>query len=436
MSLTYDKLNNLHEYNISDDPSSKIKNWRFPKLYKLDMRGEEREWFAAFYNGGIVSSHGTVNGEKIISEPYEVTENNSGRSIVEQAALEIRYRYEVKMRKEGYRFHGELRELNAKPMLAEDWLKRRKSTVLYFPVAIQPKLDGIRCLVKEDPATGNILYRSRTNKPYNFGYLFDEEIKVLLSFFPFPVELDGELYIHGELLQKISSIVSLKIMPNELDKAPKHKREEYAETLELREKYLKYNIFTVITPKDLPYEDRQELLFKAYKSTYNYFKNKYPKDYNNNVLNKIVMVKDQIVNSYEELDEYLEYYTSKLGYEGIMIYKLGVSLPKDKIKESYYRHGRSWNLIKYKTFFDEEFKIISVKSGKGKAAVLAGLRLEDNKDSNIIHEVNIADNDEVRKHILDNPKLVIGKMATVKHYGRTEDNKLRHASVISIRDYE
>ena len=30
---------------------------------------------------------------------------------------------------------------------------------LYFPVAVQPKLDGIRCLVKQDPQTGKIIYR-------------------------------------------------------------------------------------------------------------------------------------------------------------------------------------------------------------------------------------------------------------------------------------
>ena len=85
-------------------------------------------------------------------------------------------------------------------------------------------------------------------------------------------------------------------------------------------------------------------------------------------------------------------------------------------------------------FFDEEMKIIAVKGGKGKAVDLAGCRVED--EFGITHEVNIADDDEVRRRIFEDPKLVLGKMATVKHYGRTDDRKLRHASIIVIRDYE
>jgi hypothetical protein len=43
---------------------------------------------------------------------------------------------------------------------------------------------------------------------------------------------------------------------------------------------------------------------------------------------------------------------------------------------------------------------------------------------------------ETRKLWFKNPKLIIGKTATFKHYGRTKDNNVRHANMIAIRDYE
>jgi ATP-dependent DNA ligase len=420
---SFDILMALPLYEITE--KAEFPEWRYPAMYKIDAKGIKREWFGAVVSGGIVTSHGTVDGVKTISEPYKIDINKSGRDFIEQGELELRSRYEVKYRKEGYRMPGAFTSDNIKPMLAEDWNKRRESTKLYFPVAIQPKLDGIRCLVKQDKETCRILYRSRTNKSYDFGYLFDEEISAMLPYFPFPVEFDGELYIHGITLQNISSIVSLKTTEDEVETLKGKKKEHAVEILDKRNKYLKYNIFTIITPTDMPYEDRNDILNKAYALGEKSLGRKFE---------KVVLVQDEIVESMKELEKKANYYTSKLKYEGIMIYKLAFSLPKEKIGESYYKSSRTWNLIKFKPFFDEEMEIVAVKGGKGKAAELAGTRVKDS--FGIFHEVNIAEDDEVRKRIFDNPSLVIGKMATVKHYGRTDDGKLRHATVIVIRDYE
>jgi len=420
------KLESLTEYQLSENPEDfSFNEWKYPKMYKKDIKGNKRVWFGAVTSQGIVTSYGLVDGIKQITEPYAIELNNSGRNYIEQASLELRSRYEVKMRKEGFRFPGEIKSINTKPMLAEDWWKRKSNTVLYYPVVIQPKLDGIRCLVKKDNDSCNIIYRSRTNKTYDFGYLFDEEINAILMFFPFQVELDGELYIHGMMLQGISSVVSLKISEDEIPTLKGTKKEHAIDILKIREDKLKYNIFTIITPNDMVYEDRNELLVKAYNAAEKYL---------GRHMERVVIVHDEPVFSIEDIEKNAKKYTEKLGYEGLMIYKLGLSLPPNKISESYYKSSRSWNLIKYKPFFDEEMIILLVKGGKGKASELAGFRVEDNKG--ITHEVNIAESDDIRKYIFDNPLSVIGKEATVKHYGRTEDGKLRHASVIAIRDYE
>lgn len=422
-------LNSLPEYNISEVPAKSTKDpkWKYPKMYRSDIKGNKREWFGAVTQEGIVTSYGLVDGAKIITEPYKVEINASGRDYIDQAALELRSRYEIKMRKEGYKFPGEIKTFNTKPMLANDWWKRTSSVQLYFPVAVQPKLDGIRCLVKRDPQTGKIIYRSRTNKTYDFGYLFDDEISALLMFFPFQVELDGELYIHGMKLQQIASIVSLKQTEDDLSsgQVPKSKIDQISKTLALRRELLRYNVFTIITPDDMPYEDRSDLLTKAFNTA---------EDYLGHPLEKVVRVEEEIADSIKDIEKIANHYVDSLGYEGAMIYKIGSSLPPSKISESYYKSARTWNLIKYKPFFDEEMIIIAVKGGKGKAAELAGCTVRD--AAGVTHEVNIAESDEVRKKIFENPSLVIGKEATVKHYGRTEDGKLRHSSIVAIRDYE
>jgi hypothetical protein len=227
------------------------------------------------------------------------------------------------------------------------------------------------------------------------------------------------------LLQTIASIVSFKIPEEELTSLKGKKLEHAKEIFKLRREKLQYNIFTIITPKDMIYEERSKLLRKAYEQGQISLGRPFQ---------KVVLVEENLVYSEKELEILAKEYHDIRKYEGIMIYKLGSSLPADKQNESYYRSARTWNLIKYKPFFDEEMKILEVKGGKGKAADLAGCKVVDKQG--ITHEVNIAENDAVRKKIFENPKLVIGKEATVKHYGRTDAGKLRHASIIAIRDYE
>lgn len=416
-------FDNLPLYDLSEIPDKDVFEWRYPKMTKIGMRGETRVWEGAIINGGIVTLYGQVGGKMIKSEPYEIEINSSGRNFQEQASLQLQAKYELKFRKEGYRRKGDKHMQQKQAMLANSWEKRTKSFKLYYPVIVQPKLDGIRCLVNYDRMSCELKYRSRTNKYWNFNYLFDEEINAMMPFFPTEVQFDGELYVHGEFLQKIASIVSVQKTFEELKDKKDKKSKEDLETLKLRNQFLKYNIFTVIAEKKT-YEERREMLINAYKSGEKFLGRKFE---------KVTIVEDNVVDSEEEIEFLLDDYTYR-GYEGIMIYKLGYSLPKDKISESYYKSGRSWNLIKVKAFEDEEMKILEVNAGKGKAVDLAKTKVVDSQG--VTHEVVIAKEDSIRKKILQNPEDVIGKMATVKHYGRTKDGKLRHANVTSIRDYE
>jgi ATP-dependent DNA ligase len=69
-----------------------------------------------------------------------------------------------------------------------------------FPVDVQPKLDGLRCLVSAD----DLVLRSRGGKIYSMPHIAEQLARIL----PTGVIADGELYIHGVPLQEIVSLVT------------------------------------------------------------------------------------------------------------------------------------------------------------------------------------------------------------------------------------
>ena len=408
--------------NITDVPDV-ITSWTYPPMYRYDVKGVPRVWQGGYLHpDGIYTIYGVTGSDNLIrSEPYKVDENSSGRDLVEQIALELRSRYEVKYRKEGYRYILHDSSIGPKkPMLANDWKKRPKSFRLYYPVAVQPKLDGIRCLVKYDRLKNRLVYRSRTHKEYDFGYLFDEELEGLLPYLEGgDVEFDGELYIHGEPLNVIASVVALKTTEAGLSSLKGKAREEASCILEKRRRLLRYNVFTT-TEDGVSYEERRSRLERAFGAHPN--------------LERVTLVPSYVVNSEHELVSKIDSFIDEHGFEGGMVYKMIKNLPYDLRSQSYYRPGRSWNLIKVKRSEDEEMTIVDIKCGKGKAAELAGARVVD--EHGITHEVNFAMNDSFRKDVLSRPEYFIGKKVTVKYFGRTPDGKLRHANIIVVRDYE
>ena len=74
-------------------------------------------------NKGIVSYFGQQGGKMQLTDPYEIDLNSSGRSFQEQAALQLQSKYELKYRKEGYRYEGDYEIQEKGPMLANDWRK-------------------------------------------------------------------------------------------------------------------------------------------------------------------------------------------------------------------------------------------------------------------------------------------------------------------------
>lgn len=275
-----------------------------------------------------------------------------------------------------------------KPMLAV----KADLSKLKFPLLVSPKLDGIRCVVKD----GKLL--SRTLKPIR-----NEHCQNLFS----ELEgLDGELIVGDptapDVFQKTTSgVMSSKGTPD-----------------------VKFYVFDNW--------NRTGSFSTGYKM--------FPSS------KTLIYVSQTLVNNLEELEACYEDYL-KQGYEGVMLrdpeapYKFGRSTIK------------SQNLLKHKPFEDSEFLVVgftekmhnaneattnelgrtqrsSCKEGLVPTGVLGALVLQYGEE---VFECGTGFNDEQRKEIFENQSKYLGKWVKVQHQVVGQKNKPRFPSFLGFR---
>jgi len=178
-------------------------------LYKQDARGQIRVWtIRALDDYCLEIEHGTYGGETQIKYE-EIAENKSGRDLDAQMLLRFNSRLEKK-RDSGYK--DSLEEAKAsrqnaielpRPMLAVKYQSVKGRISFRGGVYVQRKYDGNRCLIaKRDD---QIIAYTRNGKQVRTIQHVLDEIDI-----PNGTILDGELYVHGESLQKIRSLISRK----------------------------------------------------------------------------------------------------------------------------------------------------------------------------------------------------------------------------------
>ena len=115
------------------------------------------------------------------------------------------------------------------------------------------------------------------------------------------------------------------------------------------------------------------------------------------------------------------------GYEGIMLRKSTGPYKADK---------RSSDLLKYKLFMDDEFKIVGHEINRGKCENQCSLICVTKEGHRF--KVKPEGSEEQREWYLDNIDSLIGKYLTVRFFSWTNSkNKLPRFPVgISVRDYE
>jgi DNA ligase-1 len=274
-----------------------------------------------------------------------------------------------------------------KPMLAHKYDEARINWSL--PVYIQPKLDGVRCLFTKDGAF------SRTGK--QFKNLAHIELALISFFKQHPnIVLDGELYNH-KLKRDFEKIISLV-----------RKQKPTADDRLDAQHLVQFHVYDYIDDKYDNYQIRMAQL--ACSDIYDA---------------QIKHVPTLLADSYSYArtlhEEFLED-----GYEGSIIRLNGK-----------YKHGRSYDLMKFKDFSDTEATIIGYELGKGKRTGTLGkfIMLDDEGVEFGCPPgkgYSYKDLAEMLKNVTD----YIGKRATFTYFQKTNAGSYRHPLFKCIRNYE
>jgi DNA ligase-1 len=333
-------------------------------LYSSSLSGKKKMWKVEVDKNKIVVQHGFIDGK--ITTTETICEGKKNTTAEEQAQKEAKALYQKKL-KSGYYEENEKNDKIYFPMLAHEFSEK---TV--YPCLVQPKLDGIRCVVyKKD----TIVFQSRNNTIFQ---PFPEIAKELEPFFienPNLV-LDGELYHHTMGFQKITSIV----------------RKQDHTDLNL----LQYHIYDLICEE--PYVIRYEIIRNIKGS-------------------RLFCVETKEATSRESIENYHTHYT-KLGYEGVMI-RNPYGLYQEK--------ARSKDLLKYKHFKDAEFLVVGHTEGKHGIPVFTCVT--GDKTFGVMMKTTTALKQEMLKNVTD----YYHKYLTVKYQELSDDGIPRFPVGIGFR---
>ena len=292
--------------------------------------------------------------------------------------------------------------MRKKPMLA--YPVSTKPIDYSKPVFIQPKLDGVRCVIQYEKVDLNfdtklnsgyeVKAYSRTGKEWkNIDHILEE----LVPFFTkYPnVILDGELYNH-DLKDDFEKIISLvrKTKPTDED------RVESAEMVQ-------FHCYDTIM-EHMSYDQRNEFINQALM-----------------LIPSIHIV--ETTQCFTEGDAKVFHKDNlEMGYEGSIVRTNDV-----------YKCGRSWSLRKFKDFSDAEATIIGYLDGKGKrTGTLGKFIMQDDEGIEFGCPPGKGYTYKDLKNMLDNIGDYIGQRATFTFFERTKAGSYRHPLFKCIRNYE
>lgn len=403
-------------------------------LFSRTSTGDIQQWQIEIEGNKFRTHSGKVGG-KIVIAKWTITEGkNIGRSNQtspeEQALVEAQAKWQKK-HDSGYREStDDIDDIGfTEPMLAHNWDDYGSEAV--YPLYCQPKLDGIRCIIRADGMW------SRKGKLFVSAPHIFETLKPLFDANPSLI-LDGELYCNkfANDFDKVCSVIR-KTKPDATDLA--YSRE-----------VMQYWIYDMPSDPGV-FSVRSENLRKLltpYTAT-----------------NMVVVLETHKVGCEQELTDLYEKWIDE-GYEGQIIRT-----------DATYEFKRTKRLLKRKEFQDREYKILDIVEGEGNRTGTAGYmvfksgrgivnagdpspRTGDyrctkchfiralSKGNTIpqcscgndkwedIFRSNIKGNMDKLKDILNRKAELIGQEATIKFFRLTPDGIPRFPYVTTIRDYE
>jgi DNA ligase-1 len=273
-------------------------------------------------------------------------------------------------------------KVDAKPV---DWTKK---------VYMQPKLDGVRCLIQLNDK-GEVYAYSRTGKPWlNIAHIL-EDLEYFFEIHP-DVILDGELYNH-DLRDDFEKIISLVRKQKPTDQ----QRLEASELVQFH----CYDYVETVMNESYSYRKDQLCTSDMYSECVKF------------VPTTLVVENQAQIQHQLNLDE---------GYEGSILRLDGP-----------YQCKRSYNLQKFKDFHDDEATIIGYVDGKGKReGTLGKFLMQDDDGVEFGCPPGKGYNYKMLANMLTNIHNYIGKRATFTYFERTKAGSYRHPLFKTIRNYE
>ena len=264
-----------------------------------------------------------------------------------------------------------------------------------YPAYIQPKLDGVRCLFTKDGA-----FSRAGNQFMNVKHI-EKDLEVVFNRYPNLI-LDGELYNHGlkDDFEKIISLVKKK-------KPTDEQRDEAAQQVQ-------YHMYDIASFPQANYTWRMG--FIANSIQFRVVRNS----------NCLVVTESKVAIDFDDAQRF-HAKNLKLGYEGSMYRSL----------DGYYKGTRSWDLMKFKDFHDDEAVIVGYETGKGKRqGTLGKFIMQDDEGIEFGCPPGKGYDYKDLAGMLDNVHDYIGQRATFTYFQRTKAGSYRHPHYKCLRNYE
>ena len=357
----------------------------FPNLYAKGKKGEIRAWKVYTKGPTIITEHGVLDG-KIQKSRKEAKAKNVGKANEtapeEQALLQAQSMWQKQIDK-GY-FDSVEKAMSVevfRPMLANKFETKKHN--LQYPVCVQPKLDGVRCLAYWED--GEVKLMSRGGKQYDIQHIADE----CRLFLADDQVFDGEIFIKGMPLQDINSLVK-KPQPDSI-----------------KLEYWIYDTFYK-TEMGLTWRERHNRLCEIYRM----------ERFADSSL-KPVYTSDWADE--EGVFEAQRYWVGK-GYEGAIV--------RD-YRHTYELGNRSNYLLKVKSFQDEEYPIVGYKEGEGKfrGCVIWECETPEGKRFHVTPKGTM----EQRAEWFQTGDQYIGQQLKVQYFQLTKDNVPQFPVGLAIR---
>jgi DNA ligase-1 len=350
-------------------------------LYKRDTKGNIRFLKATAVGAELIQESGIVGTENPIEHRKTCKGKNIGRANEttpqEQASKELESLVAEKLKEGYFKTPQEAQtEDTLFPMLAKDYKKESKKIDWSKPVYVQPKLDGMRCLITVSEE--GVTLKSRDGR-------YIETMHHIIKDFENVIHgtYDGELYAHGYSFQENMELIKKWVEGDEGSIK------------------VKFHSYDAVTPGHITIR----LLVR---------------DTNIGGKKTVELVETEKIKSEEELKAYHKKKLSE-GYEGTIV----------RHGDAEYKiNGRSSNLLKYKDFIDIACPIVDITPAEQRPEWgVPVLSLGDGRT----FRAGMKYSHEKRVDFLKNKEKYIGKTAEIRFFEYSDTGIPRFPVMVGIR---